>query len=140
MFEAFPAVADRAETALHLPIASAEAREAVSAHLLGIFGRLPEVEVTASMDHAAATDWDAVPSHGEVLVLIVHLLETCLEADADEPAPPLVAQLAFMAALPAVPESIALQVAFGRRVGEEQTREFGRRSPALTDTLSSGCR
>jgi hypothetical protein len=126
MFEDFATVADRAGTALHLPRASADATEAVLAHLLDMCGRLPEVRPTVSMDHAAESDGDAVPSHGEVLMLIVPLLETCLEADADEPAPPLVAQLAFMAALPAVPESIALQVAFGRRVGEAQTREFGR--------------
>jgi hypothetical protein len=126
MSETFAASPYPAETALHLPLASAEAREAVLAHLLRMFDRPPEVDLTASMDHAAAIDWDAVPSHAEVLMLIVPLLETCLDADADEPAPPLVAQLAFMAALPAVPESIALQVAFGRRVGEQQTREFGR--------------
>ena len=77
---------------LHLPAADDDVSEEVMDHLL---------------------EMDA-PSRGEAVCLILLLLETCLDDERDDPSPLRIAQLAFMAGLPAMTETIALQIAFGR--------------------------
>lgn len=125
MFEPHAAAAS-ADGTLHLPSADDASIDAVIDHLQGMCEALPEFSVRVSMRHALAVDLEHVPIHGEAFVMMVPLLETCLDDDADDVDLPLIAQFAFMSMVPAMPESVALQIAFGRSVGEEQVREFAR--------------
>jgi hypothetical protein len=126
MFESFGTESITSDGMLHLPIADEASMDAVLDHLLGMCRALPELTVSVSMRHVDAIDLEDVPTHGEAFVLIVPLLETCLDDEPDDVALTLIAQFAFVAMLPSLPEAIALQVAFGRGVGEEQIRDFAR--------------
>ncbi|WP_194408610.1 DUF4192 family protein [Microbacterium cremeum] len=68
----------------------------------------------------------ALFTHAEAFVVIVPLLESCLARGDTDLSAVLVAEFALMAMLPAIPETIAVQVAFGRGAGEEQVREMAR--------------
>lgn len=66
------------------------------------------------------------PSHGDAFALIVPIAETLLELSPDELTAPLHAQLALLAMLPGIPDAFALQIAFGRKVGEQHTLKIAR--------------
>jgi len=110
----------------HLPAADETVSGEVMDQFLRMVGALPMLGVTVSMRQVAAFDLDGVPRHAEAFALMIPLLESCLEYEPEALSPKLVAQVAFMATLPAIPETIALQIAFGRGAGEEQMREIAR--------------
>lgn len=68
----------------------------------------------------------AAPSHAEAFVMIVPFIEALLDDDPDDVSLALVAQLVVITTLPGLPEAIALQIAFGRRIGEQHTLKIGR--------------
>ncbi|QAY59622.1 hypothetical protein ET475_06215 [Microbacterium protaetiae] len=74
-------------------------------------------DAAASLEQLLTGQADA-PPHGEAMALMVALTESLL--DDDEPiTPALAARVAFMAAMPSIPETMAVQIAFGRHVAEE---------------------
>lgn len=67
-----------------------------------------------------------MPTQLEAFDLLVPFVETLLDGDPDEVPLSLLAQLVGMARMPAIPEPIALQIAFGRRIGEQHARKIAR--------------
>ncbi|WP_457098716.1 hypothetical protein [Microbacterium sp. P5_E9] len=110
----------------HLPAVDETVSAEVVDQFLRIVDALPMRSVPVSMRQVTAFDLDEVPPHVEAFALIVPLLETCLEDVPEALSPALVAQVASMGTFPAIPETIALQIAFGREAGEEQMREIAR--------------
>lgn len=111
---------------LHLPRADQAVREQVVLHLLERIDELSDFPDMTSDDESSAMDLRGAVDHGEAWGLIVPLLEACLEDAPDDVTPQLVAELALLTALPALPETIAVQIAFGRGAGDEQIREMAR--------------
>lgn len=109
---------------IHLPEASAEFASDVLDEIERMTDALPEVEVVLSAKQAKAMD--AVPHGADEFVCLMALVETLVERDAQDPSPTLLAQLIFFTVLPAAPEALALQIAFGRKRGEQQARKIAR--------------
>lgn len=109
---------------IHLPPADACAVDAVLDELIRMADAVPTASVGASIhDEERAMD---APSHGEAFVLLVPLVETLLELEPDELTAPMHAQLAMFGVLPSIPEAMVLQIAFGRKVGEQHTMKIAR--------------
>lgn len=109
------------DSLVHLPRVDATACAETLSHLM----RLYDLE-DPELDAGDGDDLDpGAPGHVETFTLIVPLIESVLVAE-DEVPPALAAQLIRMAAFPAVAEALAMQIAFGRRVGEEHALSMAR--------------
>ncbi|WP_374977958.1 hypothetical protein ACEYYH_09640 [Microbacterium trichothecenolyticum] len=124
MHQVIGSISARSSEGLQFAPADPDMRVATLAHLLSLLDQLPDFDGARSADEAALFDADDVVSHGEAFILIVPLIEACLESV--DLAPALAAQLAFLSMFPSVPETIAMQVGFGRSIGEEQIRDIAR--------------
>lgn len=109
---------------LHLPAVDPHEVEEVGEQLLKMAHDLPRVTVTVPDRYVGSVQ--AASPHAEAFALAVPLLESLLDDDPDTVPGALLAQLIFMSQFPALPEAIALQVAFGRFVGEQNVRRLAR--------------
>lgn len=107
---------------IHLPDVDEDLRDDVWEYLVGM---VEDEVVEPELDEPEASSGGAL-THAEAFVLVVPLLESCLAHRDTELSVPLVAEFALMTMFPAIPETIAVQVAFGRGAGEEQVREMAR--------------
>ncbi len=67
-----------------------------------------------------------LPGHLEAMSVIIPLIESLLDDEADAAGPALIARLIMMTAWPSLPEQIILQIAFGRRVAEDSVLRWMR--------------
>jgi hypothetical protein len=67
-----------------------------------------------------------MPDHSEAFAVIVPLVESLLDEEPDEIPPRMLALLVAISLLPALPEMIAIQIAFGRKVGEQEAMKMWR--------------
>lgn len=120
----------RIATGIHLPSVDDHDRDEVRRHIAAAVENLPEVGFVMSAKEAEGCR-DALMrgsgpfTHGEVLSLIVPIVETLFD-DTCRISPAFHAQLIMMCQFPSIPESMVVQIAFGRRVGEEQVRKIAR--------------
>lgn len=111
---------------LHLPVVDPGVQDEVLEELLVMLDELPGYRLDVATEHVdEARLIDASP-HEQAFELSIPLLESCLNQEPADLDSRLLAQLAFMAQFPALPEQLALQVAFGRRVAEEHAYEVVR--------------
>jgi hypothetical protein len=113
------------DTLIHLPIADSRERDAVWEHMEKMAEALPMVEVTVSARAVSELPkrWS---SQREMFILVEALTETLLDSEVEDVSPELAAQLGFFTGLAMIPETMALQIAFGRKVAEEQSRTLAR--------------
>lgn len=111
---------------VRLPAADDDAQRAVLDELLAMLDALPELRVTYSARFASAAARLDVPTHGAALALSLPLVETGLDCDPNEVSTALLAQLVFYSVWPALPEQLALQVAFGWDLAEMHVRDLAR--------------
>ncbi|MGV8881404.1 MAG: hypothetical protein ACOH19_04575 [Rhodoglobus sp.] len=109
-------------SAIHLPEASEEFASEVLDEIERMTDALPEVDVVLSAQQAKAMD--AVPDGADEFVCLMVLAETLVGRDAKDPSPTLLAQVIFFTGFPAAPEALAVQIAFGRKRGEQQARKI----------------
>lgn len=110
---------------IHLPAVDSRERDQVREQMEKMVGALPEVAVKVSM-RAVSEIPKRWPSQREMFILVEALTETLLDCEADGVSPALAAQLGVLTGLPMIPETMALQIAFGRKVAEEQSRKMAR--------------
>lgn len=115
---------------IHLPHVDDCDRREVLRRFAAFIDELPEVsfllsetEGTRCRDELARESGPI--THGEALGLIVPIVETLFD-DTCRMSLAFHTQLIVMCQFPSIPESMVLQVAFGRRVGEEQLRKIVR--------------
>ncbi|MEV4776517.1 hypothetical protein [Microbacterium sp. LWH12-1.2] len=124
---------DASERTIHLPPVDPEERDKVWEHLMVVRDGLPEVTIVMSsneawraLDDLESNGGSGALTHAETLGLIVPVVESLFDDDVRELGLEFHAQLILMCAFPSIPESLALQVAFGRKIGEEQFRKIAR--------------
>lgn len=96
---------------------------------------LPQMQATCSDRFRVLLEMTDVPYHGEALMLTIPLVETCLDVEPNDVGAELLAQLAFFSLLRAVPEQIALQIAFGWRLADEHAHDV---APMLAHDADRG--
>lgn len=124
---------DASDSTVHLPSVDPLDCVRVLDHLLAVRSGLPAVNIVMSSNEARSALEDlesnggsGALTHAEALGLIVPIVESLFDDDVRELGLEFHAQLILMGAFPSIPESIALQVAFGRKIGEEQFRKIAR--------------
>ncbi|MDX2376163.1 DUF4192 family protein [Microbacterium sp. LRZ72] len=93
--------------------------------LLAKLGALPEVTTLMPIAEAERLAREA-PSHGESIVAIVPLVEMLLDESRNTGSADMVADLAFLCMMPSIPQAMAVQIAFGRSVGEKHALKIAR--------------
>ena len=106
---------------IHLPALDDDFVDEVLDELVSMRETLPEISVEVPARHASTVPAQAADSEFHLLVALV---ESVLDEEVDDPTPRTYAQLAIIALLPGVPEALALQVAFGRKVGVQHVRKM----------------
>lgn len=117
-------------TGIHLPFVEDHDRDEVRRCIAAALDRLPEVGFAMSAKEAKQYHDELMRgsgpfTHGEVLSLIVPIVETLFD-DTCRISLAFHAQLIMMCQFPSIPESMVVQIAFGRRAGEEQLRKIVR--------------
>lgn len=121
---------ERIAPSIHLPSVDDRDRDEVLRRIEAAVDKLPEVSLVMSAKEAESVHDELMRgsgpfTHGELLALIVPIVETLFD-DTCRISPEFHAQLIMMCQFPSVPESMVAQIAFGRRVGEEQVRKIAR--------------
>lgn len=111
------------EPLIHLPRADTHELDEVWNEIEKIGDSLPSVNVQISARAAFETPkrW---PIQREMFILVEALTETLLDREAGSISPALAAQLGVLADVPMIPETMAMQIAFGRKMAEEQSRKM----------------
>ncbi|MBO0980168.1 hypothetical protein [Microbacterium sp. SD291] len=114
---------------IHLPDVSDAERDETCDEITRMAAGLPSIEIlvgTAELARCAPLlSGDGLLTRAEVLELIVPIVETLFDPRATVGIR-FHAQLIVMLNFPSIPESLALQAAFGRRAGEAQFRKIAR--------------
>lgn len=110
---------------VHLPSVSQRDLDDFVAAIVAIRDGVPEFGSTLPKHHweGAAAEY---LSHGEALVFTVPLIEALLDQAPTHMSVEMIAQLCAMAMYPAVPEAMVLQIAFGRKIGEQHSLKIAR--------------
>lgn len=113
------------DSIIHLPSATENDQDELVDHLLRMAERLPEVTIKVSTK-SLGTKWHTTQISPHIpTALVVPLVEMIFDTDGAALIDvELHAQFVFLSALATVPESMAMQIAFGRRTGEEIARKF----------------
>lgn len=85
---------------------------------------LPEFSITVSAQEAKALA--RAPHGADEYRCLMALTETLVGRDRKDPTAIILGQLIFFTILPGAPEALALQIAFGRRLGEQNARKIAR--------------
>ncbi|WP_448712893.1 hypothetical protein [Microbacterium profundi] len=110
---------------IHLPRVRKNDQEELVDHLLRMSERLPEITIKVATK-AMGKRWQQIAPHSPT-ALVVPLVEMIFDTDrAGLFEVELHAQFVFLSAFPTLPESMAMQIAFGCRVGEEAARKYAR--------------
>lgn len=109
---------------VHLPRVDDETTDVVLDALEAMCVALPNISIRMSARHGSAMVLLDVPSHGEALTISIGLLETCLDEDPRGPDPEMLAQLLFLSIWPALPEQMAMQIAFGWDAAESHAHDL----------------
>lgn len=109
---------------VHLPRVDDGATDAVRGEFEAMCVALPSITVMLSARHVGAVVLLDVPRHGEALTGSMGLLETCLDQDPRRPDPEMLAQLLFLSVWPALPEHMAMQIAFGWDAAESHVHDL----------------
>jgi hypothetical protein len=111
------------EPLIRLPAIDTREREEVWEQMQKMADVLPlvEIKVTARTVSEIPKRW---PSQREIFILVEALTETLLDGEAEGIAPMLAAQLGVLIGLPMIPETVAMQIGFGRKIAEEQSRKM----------------
>lgn len=109
--------------AIRLPKCDEHEQQAVHDALDEMRDALPAVRATCSDRFAVLLAGVDIPLHGEALALSIPLIETSIDREPSEVPPEELAQLAFLSLFPAVPEQVALQIAFGWSIAHEHVRD-----------------
>lgn len=120
---------------IHLPDFDESFADAVMDHLEEMRDCLPSVSFVVSERHVRRAVMQS--GLGTEFDLLVSLIETFVEQSRHGASPQIHAQIAMMSVLPAVPEALALQIAFGRRIGQQHADKIalfreGARARALS--------
>ncbi|WP_405216590.1 DUF4192 family protein [Agrococcus sp. Ld7] len=98
---------------VHLPRVDDATTNAVLDEFEAMRDALPKLSIRTSARYGSAVVLLDVPRHGEALTISMGLVETCLDEDPRRPDPEMLAQLLFLSLWPALPEQMAMQIAFG---------------------------
>lgn len=113
-------------SSLHLPVIDPNVVAEVLEHLLVMRDELPSWHLSLGVEHVDEAHLVDASPHELAFEVSIPLLESYLREDPSDLGSRLLAQLTFMAQFPALPEQLALQTAFGRRVAEEHVSEVAR--------------
>lgn len=110
---------------IHLPTVTDDDLDEVDVEVRRLLERGPEISVLLSKAEAERTHeelmrGDGPFTHAEILGLIVPITETLFEGDVADVGIAFHVQLILMCGFPSIPESLVVQAAFGRRIGEQQ--------------------
>lgn len=110
---------------IHLPRVTENDQEELVDHLLRMAERLPEIVISVPTK-SMGKRWAEIAPHSPT-ALVVPLVEVMFDTDRAELFEiELHAQFVFLSAIPTLPEGMALQIAFGRRTGEDVARKYAR--------------
>lgn len=113
----YPNVID--EGVLHLPPVDDDDGEEAFDHIIWMCEGLPAAP-TYDREDAPSEALD----HMHALESVVSFIESLLEDDQGAVAPVRSARLALMCMYPSITEAVVVQVAFGRAIGEENSRKW----------------
>ncbi|MGO2746532.1 hypothetical protein [Microbacterium sp.] len=126
-----PTPAPATEPLIQLPIVEPDEMDEAWDEFERIQAALPEFSVALSKNeanraHEKLSKGTGPVGHAEALWLIVPIVESLFDDEVASIGIPFHVQLMMMCEYPSIPEALVVQVAFGRKAGEEHSRKIAR--------------